>query len=112
MKPPQSTPNAMERRSTFAASTVGKSFCPHPQERSPWKNLAAVADRNTRKFRPARGTLVPWGGLGAIQTKSFMMNQNSGWMGGWSGGGMWIGTVIGVLVVVLLLVAIIKMSKK
>jgi hypothetical protein len=44
-----STPNAMERRSTFAATTVGKSFCPRPPVPSPRVSLDAAVD-NTRFY--------------------------------------------------------------
>jgi acetate kinase len=36
----------MERRSTFAATTVGKVFCPRPAVRSPRISLEAAADKN------------------------------------------------------------------
>ena len=47
----RATPNTMERRSTFAATTAGKSFCPRPPDRSPRKSLAAVAG-NIRAHEP------------------------------------------------------------
>jgi hypothetical protein len=43
MKQPPSTPNAMARRFTFAATIVGKSFCPCPPVQTPRKSPAAVA---------------------------------------------------------------------
>jgi hypothetical protein len=42
MNQPLSTPSAMERRFTFAATTVSKSFSPHLLARSTRKNLIAV----------------------------------------------------------------------
>ena len=103
----------MASRSTFAATTAGKSFCPHPQEQSPGKSLAAVAD-SIRAQIPARPgySLFHVAGWAQHNQRVFMMNQSDGWMNGWSGGGMWLWTVIGVLVVVLLVVVIRKLSKK
>jgi len=46
MKQPHSTPNAMERRSTFAATTVGKSFWPRLPAISRRVSLDAAADTN------------------------------------------------------------------
>jgi len=44
MNQPLSTPNAMERRFTFAVTAVSKSFSPRPLvAQSPRKNLLAVA---------------------------------------------------------------------
>jgi hypothetical protein len=45
MKQPLFTLNAMERRSTFAATTAGKSFCLLPPVLSWKKNLKVAVDR-------------------------------------------------------------------
>ena len=39
-------PNAMERRSTFAATTVGKSFCPRPPVPRRRASLDAAVDKD------------------------------------------------------------------
>ena len=44
MKQPLSTPIAMERRTTFAATTVGKSLCPCLSVRSRGPRLENVVD--------------------------------------------------------------------
>src|ERR1035438_1249244 len=64
MKQPPSTPNAMERRSTFAATTVANNSCPLPPVPSPRASLGAAVDRN--------GTFV--GNLGELQK---MKNQTN-----------------------------------
>jgi len=45
-------PNAMERRSTFAAITVGKSFCPPLPVLSRRASLDAAADKSAGCHRP------------------------------------------------------------
>jgi hypothetical protein len=44
LKQSLSTPNEMDRRSAFAATSVGKSFCPHPPVLNRRKSLDAVVD--------------------------------------------------------------------
>ena len=46
-KQPLFTPTAMERRPTFAANTVSKSFCPRPPVLSRYTSLEAAADNPT-----------------------------------------------------------------
>jgi hypothetical protein len=46
MKQPLSTPNAMEKRSTFAVTTVGKSFSPRPLVLRSRKSLDHAVDNS------------------------------------------------------------------
>ena len=45
-KRPLYVPSVMDRRSTFAATTVGKSFCPRPAVLSRRTSLEAAVDKN------------------------------------------------------------------